>query len=348
MTTALLDHPARRRHHIPPRHFLVALLCVGALAACSSDTNPAPDPDSAAFPGFSYTGARGETVELDAVPRRIVVQESAASALIPFGIRPVGIWGASAPEESVALQGLDMSGIESLGQTFGEINVEKVAALDPDLIIAGYYPLEKQIGGLNPGDTTTVERLKQIAPIVTVNATNAASRFIEDFAALARKLGADENAPDVVEARRAFQDAVEDFKAAVAAKPGLTVTAVSASDQLYIANPPDFAEFIDLKEWGLDMQVPAGVDDRGYFKTISWENAASEATGDLLFFDTRPGNPTVEDIAAQHPTWSSIPAAKADAIAPWVTDSFTNYANYTKHLTTFTEAIEKADPNLVP
>lgn len=328
------------------RRAVLALICAGALTACSGPGSTQPD-EAAGSPGaFSFAGARGDTVELDAVPSRIIADEGSASALIALGVRPVAIWSYTPPADSLALQGLDLSGIDSVGQVYGEVNVEKVAALAPDLIVTGYYPLEKQLSGISPDDTTTVERLGQIAPIATVNATNPASTYLTDMAGLAEKLGADLDAAAVAEARSAYESAVADFRTAVAAKPGLTVTAVSVGEGLSIANPPDFAEFLDLTSWGLNVQVPAGVAARGYFETVSWENAAGAVQGDLLFFDSRPGFGTLADAQAQ-PTWSLIPAAQAGATVPWYSDTFTTYENYAKHLRQFTAAIEKADPNLV-
>lgn len=133
--------------------------------------------------------------------------------------------------------------------------VEKVAALDPDLIVVGYCPLEKQLGGLYADNATTAGRLEQIAPIATVTSANPASRFIQDVVDLAGKLGADPNASCVAADRAAFDAAVAAFTRAVAAKPGLTVTAVSAGEQLSVANPDDFAEFLDLRSWGMVTQV---------------------------------------------------------------------------------------------
>lgn len=332
----------------PLRRLSAALLCAAALTACSSPagTGTTEAASAGTGPAFSFDGARGDRVELDTVPTRILADEGSASALIPLGIRPVGIWSYTPPADSLALQGLDLTGIESVGEVYGEVDVEKAAALDPDLIVTGYYPLEKQLSGISPDDTTTVERLGRIAPIATVNATNPASTYIEEMSALAGALGADPAAAGVAESRAAFDAAVTEFRAAVAAKPGLTVSAVSSGEGLSIANPPDFAEFLDLTAWGLDMQVPAGVAARGYFETVSWENAPGAVTGDLLFFDSRPGFGTLEDTVAQQPTWALVPAHAVTV--PWYSDTFTNYANYAKHLTAFTAAIEAADPDLVP
>ncbi len=61
--------------------------------------------------------------------------------------------------EAKALEGLDLTGIEIIGEAWGEANIEKAAALKPDLIIAEYWPLDKTWSG---GDDL-VAALKPIA-----------------------------------------------------------------------------------------------------------------------------------------------------------------------------------------
>jgi iron complex transport system substrate-binding protein len=96
---------------------------------------------------WSYVDGAGETITLEAVPTRIIATEDAAAALIPLGIRPVGIIANSLPEDSKALQGLDLSGIEMVGVAHNEIDIEKAAVLQPDLVIAEYWPLDHEWGG---------------------------------------------------------------------------------------------------------------------------------------------------------------------------------------------------------
>ena len=50
-----------------------------------------------------------------------------------FGIKPKGVFLNDKLENTKALKGFDMSGIEILGETWGEIDAEKAAALRPDL-----------------------------------------------------------------------------------------------------------------------------------------------------------------------------------------------------------------------
>lgn len=343
MTTALhdpVDELTRRR-------FLGAagaLSVLAALPACAPGRDPA-DPTTT---GWTYTDSRGRDISLTARPERVVASAPAAAALIPLGIRPVGIYGSAPLPEDPTLTGLDLRGIASVGETFGEINLEALAALAPDLVVAGYYPLEDQIGGLEPGDTRLLEKVEQIAPTVAITVTTSAVESIESFAALAERLGADLQAPEVVADRQAFDDAATRFREVVAAKPGLTVLAVSPSlnEGLYVANPEDFPEFIDYQRWGLKLVQPDGVQARGYFALLSWELAGTYPA-DLIYYDSRPASPTSEEIAASQPLWTTLPAIRAGQLVPWLTDTYTSYRRYTEHLDTLIAAIRAADADVV-
>ena len=72
-------------------------------------------------------------------------------ALIPLGIRPVGIYADTPIADDLALDHLDLEGIEIVGEEWGVINVEAVAALEPDLIVAEWWPVEKAYSGLEEG-----------------------------------------------------------------------------------------------------------------------------------------------------------------------------------------------------
>src|SRR5690606_8929898 len=98
-------------------------------------------PGAAQAQAWTYTGGDGKTVTVDHLPTRIIAHANAAAALIPLGIRPIGIYVDSAVADDKSLAGLDLAGIEIVGEAWGEIDVEKVALLQPDLIIAEWWPL---------------------------------------------------------------------------------------------------------------------------------------------------------------------------------------------------------------
>lgn len=100
-----------------------------------------------------YTDYKGEQVEIPTNPQRIV-SITHLGDLAALGVKPAGA-GSVALENSVLLQ-KELEGVENVG----DVSVEKVLELQPDLIIVPtYLPAE------------TVEQLKKIAPVVTLATT---------------------------------------------------------------------------------------------------------------------------------------------------------------------------------
>jgi iron complex transport system substrate-binding protein len=299
-----------------------------------------------AFPAsaenWTYTGGDGQTVTLDAVPVRIIASQDAAAGLIPLGIRPVGIYADSAVADAKALQGLDLSGIEIIGQAWGEVDIEKAAALEPDLIVAEFWPLETTWSG---GDDV-VAALGPLAPITGPEQGASILTLIEDYEELAQSLGADLSVPAIAADKATFEAALADFKAAVAAKRGLTALAVWAgTDALYVAATEGSSELMDFAAWGLNLIDPEVANDRGYWETLSWEQA-DKYQPDLILVDNRSAA-TMETALAQ-PTWTLMKAAKAGQVTDWPAFWLRNYAAYASELAKLTAAINAADENLAP
>jgi len=293
---------------------------------------------------WTYVDGSGKTVTLDHVPTRIVASADAAAGLIPLGIRPVGIYADSPVAESKPLQGLDLTGIQIVGTAWGEIDIEKVAALQPDVVIAEYWPLDKAWSG---GEAVSGEAspLRKLVPITGPAQGDSIVSLIENYEELAKSLGADLSAPQVTDDKAKFEASLAGFKAAIAAKPGLEVLAVWAgSDALYVASPPGSAELMDFKNWGLNLVTPEIADDRGYWETLSWENA-DKYQPDLVIVDNR--SPTTLETAQAQPTWKTIKAVNAGAVAEWPAFWLRNYAAYSAELDKLTAAITAADEHLV-
>lgn len=299
-----------------------------------------------AWPGYAqawdYLGGDGETVTLDAVPLRIIASQDAAAGLIPLGIRPVAIYADSAVSDAKALQGLDLSGIEIIGQAWGEVDIEKAAALEPDLIVAEYWPLETTWSG---GDDV-VAALSPLAPITGPKQGASILTLIEDYETLAAGLGADLTASEIAASKATFSASLEAFKAAVAAKPGLTAMAVWAgADALYVAATAGSSELMDFAGWGLKLIDPEVADDRGYWETLSWENA-DKYQPDLIMVDNR-ADATMGTALAQ-PTWTLMKAAEAGQVTDWPAFWLRNYGAYASELDKLTAAINAADAGLAP
>jgi iron complex transport system substrate-binding protein len=289
---------------------------------------------------WTYTDGTGNTVTLDEVPTRIIASQDAAAGLIALGIRPVGIYADSPVAEAKALQGLDLTGIEIIGQAWGEVDIEKAAALAPDVVIAEYWPLD----AVWSGGEAVVNALSPLAPITGVTQGDSILTLIEDYEALATSLGADLSKPEIATDKAAFETSLAAFKAATAAKPDLTALAVWAGpDALYVAATAGAAELMDFKAWGLNLIDPEVADDRGYWETLSWENA-DKYQPDLIIVDNRSAT-TIETAKAQ-PTWTLMKAADAGAVTDWPAFWLRNYKAYAGELDKLTTAINAADENL--
>ena len=325
----------------PLRLAAAALLITTTLAACGSEAGSGSGGDSGG--PWTYTDGSGETVELDSMPTRIIAHSHAAAALMSFGIRPVGIYADTPIEEDPGLRDLDLSGIEILGETWGEIDVAKAATLNPDLIVADWWPLDEAHSGVEEGVKEESKKIAELAPMVGASQGSSAVSLIEGYEELARSLGADLEEEGVAEQKQRFEDAVAAFEQATAAKPGLTALAVSPStDLLYVAVPKHAPELLDFRRWGLDVIVPDNPDKAfPYWENLSWENA-DKYQPDLLLIDDR-SYPSNLRQAERQPTWDTIGAAAEDSVVPWPGYWVHTYDDYAEQLEAMSAAIEKAN-----
>jgi iron complex transport system substrate-binding protein len=293
---------------------------------------------------WTYTDGTGQTVTLDHIPNRIVMHANTAAGLIPLGIRPIAIYVDTPVAEDKSLQGLDLTGIEIVGEAWGQIDIEKVAALKPDLFLAEWWPLDKAFSGLEAGNGSTNQQILKLAPITGPTQGSSIVTLIGDYETLAKSLGANLDDPKIVADKAAFEASLAKFKAAVAAKPNLTVLPVWAgTDGLYIAATAGASELMDFASWGLKLITPEVADDRGYWETLSWEQA-DKYQPDLVLVDNR-SDTTLETAKAQ-PMWTSIKAAAAGQVSDWPAFWLRNYRAYAGALDKLTAAIEAADENL--
>ena len=322
-------------------HSTVFVVLVMLLTACGARDDKAARGDA-----WSYVAGDGKTYTAEAVPTRIIAQGEAAAALISFGIRPVGVYLNEPLKDSKALKGIDLDGIEILGETWGQIDVERAAALKPDLIVSAYWPVEKAYGGFEEGVDEKSKKAAKLAPVVGPTIGESVQAMLDGFERLAVSLGADVTKPEIAKSKAAFNDAKQRFSQAVAAKPGLVAMAVSpADDQLYVAVPEHSAELTDFTDWGLDVLVPRDPDPTfPYWENISWENA-DKYQPDLILFDDRTYDTSMA-IAERQPTWKRITAVQAGAITPWPAFWISTWASYAEELARLSGAIEKANPNL--
>jgi len=165
---------------------------------------------------------------------------------------------------------------------------------------------------------------------------------LEGFANFAAALGADLDAPDVVEARETFETAQESFRQLASEKSDVVSLFTAARDtaQIYIANPHAWADLGFMHTLGMNMVMP-DVEDDVYFMPISVEQIITQES-DVMFLSARTGNIPIEDQVA-HPAISAHPAIASGQYGPWNQDFILSYQGLTETLTTISDVLSKAN-----
>jgi iron complex transport system substrate-binding protein len=323
-----------------------ALLAALLLTACGVANNESKDSTESEDGPWSFVDGSGETVTVDHTPERIIAHSGPAAALMAYGIRPVGIYADESVKTDPNLQGLDLDGITILGEEWGSIDAEKAAGLNPDLIVADWWPAEKAHSGLESGVKAKSKKLAKLAPVVGATQGKSILDLTEGYEELAESLGADVDDPELAADKERFETAKARFEKATAAQPGLTALAVSPGDDLlYVANPEYAPELLDFQAWGLKVINPDSP-DKGfpYWENLSWENA-DKYQPDLLLLDGRTFDDSLEK-ANKQPTWDTIKAAEADSVVRWPAYWLHTYGHYATALDELAADIEKADENI--
>ncbi|MGP3967562.1 ABC transporter substrate-binding protein [Streptomyces sp. 6N223] len=341
----------RRALPAPSRRALLAAggaLGGGALlAACGSDdeTDGSSPSGESGGPGdsggWAFTDDRGETVTLDQAPRNIVAFVSSAAALHDYGIECAGIFGPSSPidgEPNPQAGDLDVSRLTSLGEAWGEFDIETYARLEPDLLVSNMFP---------PPDLWFVpeegrDEILSLAPSVGIaGARTSLLDPLRRYADLAESLGADMNADAVTQARTRFEEASEGLRQAARDNPGLRVMAVTGDDQqLYVAVPDSYTDLHYFKDLGVELVEGRKVDEWGFWEFLSWENADTYHA-DLIMIDNRTQALTPEELATK-PTWNRLPAVAAGQTVPWSMEERYTHAGYAPVVEQLADAIRDA------
>ncbi|MFC0527956.1 ABC transporter substrate-binding protein [Phytohabitans kaempferiae] len=261
---------------------------------------------------WEFTDDRGQKVTRDSRPTKVVAQLSAAATLWDFGIRPVGVWG-EAKGNDVLKGNVDANAVTWIGQTWGEFNIEKLASLTPDLLVA---PMQSK-GQLWYVPDEAVSKIEPLCPSVGINQFEVpVDKVIDRFAELAAALGADLQAPDITAAKSEFEAAGVALDETVKAKPGLRVAFVSGTkENLYIGNARIFSDLAYLQNLGVTFVEPKVPENEPHWEVLSWEQAGKYPV-DVLLFDSRNASFFTTDLA-RYPTVANLPVVKAGQAVAW-------------------------------
>ncbi|NEM06827.1 ABC transporter substrate-binding protein [Geodermatophilus normandii] len=194
--------------------------------------------------------------------------------------------------------------MEIVGESYGQIDLEALAAADPDLIVTTVYPVDSE-GTLD--DTQPLygfesleqqEQVAQIAPVVAIAWRGSAADVIERTAELAGSLGADLESAEVTAARHDYEEASAALTEA--AFSGVTVLPVAAypDEGFSMAEAPDDPSLHLYADLGVQFVDPGGEDH--FWQAASWEQVP-QYTSDVILYSLR-GTMTPEEMSTQPPT----------------------------------------------
>jgi iron complex transport system substrate-binding protein len=314
-------------------------LGLGALlTACGGGSSGGGEDANAG--SWTFKDDRGETAKAGRTPKKIVAFTGTAAALHDFGVECAGVFGPTKLKDGrpdPQAGDLDVDKVTVLGNAWGEFNVEKYAALNPELLVTNM--IQGQELWYVPDDSK--KKILGLAPSVGISTSKTSlTHVIGRYAELARSLGADAQAAKVTEAKARFEKASESLRKAAQANRGLKVLAASGSaDLLYVSDPGVYADLTYFKQLGVDLVVPDKVTG-GFFESLSWENA-DKYPADLILLDNRTAALQPKDLAAK-PTWAGLPAVQAGQITPWLSEPRYSYTGCAPLVENLAAAIEKA------
>ncbi|WP_329253868.1 ABC transporter substrate-binding protein [Actinoallomurus sp. NBC_01490] len=308
------------------------------LAACGGNGGGR----AAASGGWSFTDDRGQKATTKSRPKRVVAYVGTAAALHDFGVgdQLVGVFGPTKLKDGrpdPMAGSLDVNKVTIIGNAYGEFNIEKYAALHPDLLVTDMF--QPPDLWFVPADSKS--KILALAPSIGFTTSHVSlPRPLQRHEQLAAALGADTKAAAVTAAKARFNKAVESVRAAAKANPGIKVLAASGSPDLFYASDPRvYADTSYFSSLGVDFVVPNKVSG-GFFEPLSWENA-DKYPADLIFLDARTSASQPKELAAK-PSWSKLPAVKAGQVIPWESEPRFSYAACAPALEAFAKALRDA------
>nr|WP_275286261.1 iron-siderophore ABC transporter substrate-binding protein [Halomonas elongata] len=249
---------------------------------------------------ITVANAFGDT-RVPATPERVVtLYQGATDSAVALGLTPVGVVDAWLEKPMYLYLREALSGVEHVGLET-QPNLEKVAWLDPDLIVATRFRHER----VRP-------LLEQVAPTV---ATGTVFDFKASLALLAEATGREARARELL---RAWDARVADFRRRIAGTLGddwpqkaAVVRFKSDHVRLYSTG---FAGSI-LEELGFEQ--PDTVQDQGWGMKLTSEENIPVLNADVIFVLLEPDDPAIARNYRHwrsHPLWQRLDAVAADRV----------------------------------
>jgi iron complex transport system substrate-binding protein len=269
---------------------------VAAPSGSDAAASPTPSP-TPAFP-VTVTDDEGTSVELAAEPKKIVSLTPATTEILfalGAGDRIVATDdGSDHPEQAVALPDV---------ATFSSVDVEKVVALSPDLVVAGGL-------GFTPAESITKLRDLKI-PVVVIYAPSVEG-VLKDIELLGTATATSADAASITSAMRADMDAVAAAVATKSPKPRVFYDVGYDDTTGAIYAPADDSFLAEMVTMAGGDAITSG-DPNTY--EIPLEKLI-EKDPQLIVLGTNPFYSPTPDAVAKRRGWDAFSAVRSGAIKP--------------------------------
>jgi iron complex transport system substrate-binding protein len=323
-------------------------LGLGALVtACGSEdaSDGGSDSKASAKSGpWSFKDDRGKNVQLDKAPANIVAFTGVAAALYDYGVSVKGVFGPTKTQDGkpdVQAGDMDISKVTILGNTWDQFNVEKYAALAPDVLISTMFD---STGTLWYVPEASKDKIAKLAPSVGISVYDRQlTAPLQRMWELAESLGGDMKAAKATDAKKRFEEASERLRKAAKAHPDIKVMAGSASQELFYVSGTNLSVDLEyFKALGVNFVEPpekAKAKGGGWFESLSWENVDKYAA-DVIMMDDRSSAIQPADITEA--TWKKLPAVKAGQVISRSAEPILSYDKCVPLVENLAKAIETA------
>ncbi|MCT7350857.1 ABC transporter substrate-binding protein [Streptomyces sp. 15-116A] len=300
--------------------------------------------DEAKSGPWTFKDDRGKTVKLDKVPANIVAFTGVAAALYDYGVEVKGVFGPTKTKDGkadVQAGDMDISKVTVLGNVWDQFNVEKYAALAPEVLISTTFD---SAGTLWYVPEKSKDKIAKLAPSVAISVFDRQlTQPLQRMWELAESLGADMKADKVVDAKKRFEEASERLRKAAKAHPDIKVMAGSASQELFYVSGTNLSVDLEyFKALGVNFVEPSEEAKKatgGWFESLSWENV-DKYKADIIMMDDRSSAIQPADITEA--TWKKLPAVKAGQVIPRSAEPILSYDKCVPLVENLAAAIEKA------
>lgn len=302
---------------ISRRRFLIGAgaLGLGLMTGCG----PAAAPTAPATRGF--VDVTGQTVQIPVRPARIVATHdiNAGAQILSLGGPLVGISSRDAGMRADVTRYFDLSEVTDIGITY-QPNLERIAALQPDLIVHEGFN-----GAVTIGDAALLSQLQAIAPVVGIDTFRPVEQVMADVATL---LG-DAATVSLASQRAEFEGLLEELRAFLGPRwSEVTCSMIAANGGALEAWGPTALVPLDiLSRLGVDwvplMQEAGRPENGGYLGDISLERL-DEFNADLALVTT-----AFEPETLDTPLFQQLPVVQAgQTIELGEQIAGTHYPNY--------------------